>query len=50
VHRLADQIQAHGPIDALAHNAGVWVRGNTPRTTIDELETTFAVNVLAPTS
>jgi NAD(P)-dependent dehydrogenase (short-subunit alcohol dehydrogenase family) len=48
VHRLADQIQAHGPIDALVHNAGVWVRGNTPRTTVDGLETTFAVNVLAP--
>ena len=48
VHRLADQIQTHGPIDALVHNAGVWVRGNTPRTTVDGLETTFAVNVLAP--
>jgi NAD(P)-dependent dehydrogenase (short-subunit alcohol dehydrogenase family) len=47
VHRLADQIHAHGPVDALVHNAGVWVRGSTPRTTVDELETTFAVNVLA---
>jgi NAD(P)-dependent dehydrogenase (short-subunit alcohol dehydrogenase family) len=34
--------------DALVHNAGVWVRGNTPRTTADGLETTFAVNVFAP--
>ena len=48
VHRLADQIHANGPVDALVHNAGVWVRGNTPRTTADGLETTFAVNVLAP--
>jgi len=48
VRRLADQIQAFGPVDALVHNAGVWVRGDTPRTTADGLETTFAVNVLAP--
>ena len=48
VNRLADQIKANGPVDALVHNAGVWVRGNTPRTTVDGLETTFAVNVLAP--
>ena len=32
----------------LVHNAGVWVRGDTPRTTPDGFETTFAVNVLAP--
>ena len=48
VHRLADQIRANGPVDALVHTAGVWVRGDTPRTTADGLETTFAVNVLAP--
>ena len=48
VHGLADQIRANGPVDALVHNAGVWVRGNTPRATADGLETTFAVNVLAP--
>jgi NAD(P)-dependent dehydrogenase (short-subunit alcohol dehydrogenase family) len=48
VHGLADQIQAQGPVDVLVHNAGVWVRGSTPRTTADGLETTFAVNVLAP--
>jgi NAD(P)-dependent dehydrogenase (short-subunit alcohol dehydrogenase family) len=48
VHRLADQIRTHAPIDVLVHNAGVWVRGSTPRTTADGLETTFAVNVLAP--
>jgi NAD(P)-dependent dehydrogenase (short-subunit alcohol dehydrogenase family) len=48
VRRLADQILAQGPVDVLVHNAGVWVRGSTPRTTVDGLETTFAVNVLAP--
>jgi NAD(P)-dependent dehydrogenase (short-subunit alcohol dehydrogenase family) len=48
VHRIADQIRAHGPVDVLVHNAGVWVRGSTPRTTVDGFETTFAVNVLAP--
>lgn len=48
VHALAEQIRAYGPIDALVHNAGVWVRGDTPRTTPTGLETTFAVNVLAP--
>ncbi len=47
VHRLADQILAQGPVDVLVHNAGVWVRGSTPRTTVDGFETTFAVNVLA---
>jgi NAD(P)-dependent dehydrogenase (short-subunit alcohol dehydrogenase family) len=48
VRGLADQIAAAGPIDVLIHNAGVWVRGSTPRTTEQGLETTFAVNVLAP--
>lgn len=48
VRALAAQVQALGPVDVLVHNAGVWVRGDTPRTTVDGLETTFAVNVLAP--
>lgn len=48
VRSLADQIAAHGPLDVLAHNAGVWVRGDAPRVTADGFETTFAVNVLAP--
>jgi NAD(P)-dependent dehydrogenase (short-subunit alcohol dehydrogenase family) len=48
VRRLADQARKHGPIDAWVHNAGVWVRGSTPRTSADGNETTFAVNVLAP--
>ncbi len=37
-----------GPLDVLVHNAGVWVRGDTPRLTEDGFETTFGVNVLAP--
>ena len=48
VRGLADQLRALGPLDVLAHNAGVWVRGDAPRTTEDGFETTFAVNVLAP--
>ncbi|MDP9406854.1 MAG: daunorubicin C-13 ketoreductase, partial [Actinomycetota bacterium] len=30
------------------HNAGVWVRGSTPRRSVDGQEMTFAVNALAP--
>lgn len=48
VRGLADQLLDLGGVDVLAHNAGVWVRGETPRTTGDGFETTFAVNVLAP--
>lgn len=48
VEELADQVARHGPIDVLVHNAGVWVRGGTPTTSVDGFETTFAVNVLAP--
>lgn len=48
VRRLADQVRENGPVDAWVHNAGVWVRGSTPRTSADGYETTFAVNVLAP--
>jgi NAD(P)-dependent dehydrogenase (short-subunit alcohol dehydrogenase family) len=48
VRTLAGQIADQGPLDVLVHNAGVWVRGDTPRTTDDGFETTFAVNVLAP--
>src|ERR687898_3112445 len=48
VRALAEQLADSGPLDGLIHNAGVWVRGDTPRTTVDGLETTFAVNVLAP--
>ena len=36
------------PLDVLAHNAGVWVREDTPAITEDGFETTFGVNVLAP--
>ena len=48
VEDLARQVREQGPLDVLVNNAGVWVRGNTPRTTVDGFETTFAVNVLAP--
>ena len=48
VAALAAQIAAHAPLDVLILNAGVWVRGNTPPTSVDGHETTFAVNVLAP--
>ena len=48
VRRVAEQLREQGPLDVLAHNAGVWVRGNAPRVTVDGFETTFAVNVLAP--
>ena len=48
VRALADQVAAHGPLDLLVHNAGVWVRGKTPAASADGFETTFAVNVLAP--
>ncbi len=48
VRSLAAQIAEHSPLDVLVHNAGVWVRGSTPPLSADGLETTFAVNVLAP--
>jgi NAD(P)-dependent dehydrogenase (short-subunit alcohol dehydrogenase family) len=48
VRGLAQQLRDRGPLDVLVHNAGVWVRGDTPRTTVDGFETTLAVNVLAP--
>ncbi len=48
VRELAEQIAGLGPVDVLVHNAGVWVRGDTPRRSVDGFETTFAVNVLAP--
>ena len=50
VRGLAEALRAATPrgLDALVHNAGVWVRGSTPRRSADGHETTFAVNVLAP--
>ena len=48
VEDLARQVAEHAPLDALVNNAGVWVRGDTPRRSVDGFETTFAVNVLAP--
>jgi NAD(P)-dependent dehydrogenase (short-subunit alcohol dehydrogenase family) len=49
VEALAAQIIEHGPLDVLVQNAGVWVRGDVPPTSVDGFETTFAVNVLART-
>ena len=48
VEDLARQVAAYAPLDVLVNNAGVWVRGDTPRRSVDGFETTFAVNVLAP--
>jgi NAD(P)-dependent dehydrogenase (short-subunit alcohol dehydrogenase family) len=48
VEGLAQQVIEHGPLDVLVNNAGVWVRGDVPPTSVDGFETTFAVNVLAP--
>ena len=48
VRGLAEQVAAHGPLDVLVHNAGVWVRDAASPVTVDGFETTFAVNVLAP--
>ena len=47
VRALGERLRAE-PLDVLAHNAGVWVRGDGPRLTEDGFETTFGVNVLAP--
>ena len=41
VHRLAGHVREHGPVDAWVHNAGVWVRGSTPRTSADGYEMTL---------
>ena len=46
VRALGERLRAE-PLDVLAHNAGVWVRGETPPLTRDGFETTFGVNVLA---
>ena len=47
VRALGERLRSE-PLDVLAHNAGVWVRGDTPPLTEDGFETTFGVNVLAP--
>ena len=50
VRGLAEQLRelTPGGLHAVVHNAGVWVRGSTPRRSADGHETTFAVNALAP--
>lgn len=45
---LAEQLRAHGPLDVLAHTAGVFLRDDPTPLTQDGFELTFAVNVLAP--
>ena len=47
VRALGERLRRE-PLDVLAHNAGVWVRGDVPTLTEDGFETTFGVNVLAP--
>jgi NAD(P)-dependent dehydrogenase (short-subunit alcohol dehydrogenase family) len=46
--RLAEAAAALGPYDALIHNAGIQERGPERHVTVDGLERTFQVNVLAP--
>ena len=46
-HKLAEQVNAHGPMDAIIHNAGVY-RVPTRSATPEGHARTFAVNVLAP--
>ncbi len=45
---VAEAASAHGPFDAVIHNAGVYAPGAARRVTVDGLEQTFQVNVLAP--
>lgn len=45
---VADEAAQHGPFDAVIHNAGIYQPGAARRETVDGLEQTFQVNVLAP--
>jgi NAD(P)-dependent dehydrogenase (short-subunit alcohol dehydrogenase family) len=45
---VADQATKHGPFDAVIHNAGIYQPGSRRQVTVDGLEQTFQVNVLAP--
>ena len=38
----------HGPFDAVIHNAGIYEPGGSRQLTVDGLERTFQINVLAP--
>jgi NAD(P)-dependent dehydrogenase (short-subunit alcohol dehydrogenase family) len=49
IRALAAEVAARGPFDAVIHNAGVLEDGARERTvTVDGLELTWAVNVVAP--
>lgn len=45
---IAEAASKHGPFDAVIHNAGIYEPGAARRVTVDGLEQTFQVNVLAP--
>ena len=46
--QLAETAGALGPYDVIIHNAGIQERGSERHVTVDGLERTFQVNVLAP--
>jgi NAD(P)-dependent dehydrogenase (short-subunit alcohol dehydrogenase family) len=49
IRGLAGAVSVYGPFDAVIHNAGVMIDDSSPRPlTVDGLEETFAVNVVAP--
>jgi NAD(P)-dependent dehydrogenase (short-subunit alcohol dehydrogenase family) len=48
IRALAEAATGYAPFDAIIHNAGVLERGGQRPTTVDGLERTFAVNVIAP--
>jgi len=48
IRGVAQQANAHGPFDAVIHNAGVGYRESRRIETVDSLSHLFAINVLAP--
>ena len=45
---VGEEASEHGPFDAVIHNAGIYQPGASRMETVDGLEQTFQVNVLAP--
>ena len=45
---VAEHATKHGPFDAVIHNAGIYQPGSRRQVTVDGLEQTLQVNVLAP--